>query len=80
MFLVNYADYMATLERLEKLNPVILGVAHQGPVMGNVVREAFREAREKAVELRSKIINDSRDREEVVQDVNNEVTAGDDVF
>ena len=59
MFLVNYSDYMATLERLEKLNPAILGVAHQGPVMGNEVQQAFREAREKAVELRSKIINDS---------------------
>lgn len=72
MFLVNYADYMATLERLEKLTPAILGVAHQGPVMGNEVQQAFREAREKAVELRSRIVNDSREREEVIQDVFNE--------
>jgi 2-aminobenzoylacetyl-CoA thioesterase len=69
MFLVNYSDYLATLERLEKLNPAILGVAHQGPVMGHEVQEAFREAREKAVELRSKIINDSRNPEKVIQDV-----------
>jgi len=72
MFLVNYADYIATLERLEKLNPAILGVGHQGPVIGGEVEEAFRDAREKAVELRSKIINDSRDDGEVIQDVFNE--------
>jgi hypothetical protein len=34
---------MATLERPEKLNPAILGVAHQGPVMEKV-EQAFREA------------------------------------
>ena len=63
---------MATLERPEKLNPAILGVAHQGPVKGKEAQQAFREAHEKAVELRSKIINDSRDREEVIQDVFNQ--------
>jgi 2-aminobenzoylacetyl-CoA thioesterase len=63
---------VATLERPEKLNLAILGIAHQGPIMGNEVERAFREAREKAVELRSKIINDSRDREEVIRDVFNE--------
>ncbi len=72
MFLVNYADYMATLERLEKLNPAILGVAHQGPVMGDAIQAAFREAREKAAELRAKIINDQRDPQIVIQDVFNE--------
>ncbi len=72
MFLVNYAGYMATLERLEKSNPAILGIAHQGPVVGKEPPEAFREAREKAIELRSKIVNDSRDSEEVIQDVFNE--------
>lgn len=40
--------------------------------MGNEVQQAFREAREKAVELRSRIVNDSRDHEEVIQDVFNE--------
>ncbi len=72
MFLVSYFDYMATLDRLEKLNPEILGVAHQGPVIGDAVPDAFREAREKAAELRGKIVNDPRDSQKVIQDVFNQ--------
>jgi 2-aminobenzoylacetyl-CoA thioesterase len=72
MFLVSYSDYIATLDRLEKLNPEILGIAHQGPVIGAQVGVAFKEARAKAAELRLKIVNDHRDPQEVIQDVFNQ--------
>ncbi|MBI5570021.1 MAG: MBL fold metallo-hydrolase [Desulfomonile tiedjei] len=70
IFLTNYADYVATLDRLEGLKPSILGIAHQGPVLGeDAVRQAFQEARQRSVELRSRIVNDPRPAEELAPEV-----------
>lgn len=67
--LTNYDEYMATLDRLQELDPVILGVAHQGPVTGHEVGQAFEEARELAATLRGKILEDTRQLEQIAQDL-----------
>lgn len=72
LFLTNYADYMATLDRIEALKPAIVGVAHQGPLVGQQVQEAFEESRRTALHLRNRITADTRSAEEIINDVFNE--------
>jgi glyoxylase-like metal-dependent hydrolase (beta-lactamase superfamily II) len=69
LFFTNYSDYMETIDRLEAFNPEIVGVAHQGPLIGPAVKKAFNEARLEAQELHDKIINDTRDTDEIIQEV-----------
>jgi glyoxylase-like metal-dependent hydrolase (beta-lactamase superfamily II) len=70
LFLTGYADYVATLDRLEALQHSIIGVAHQGPVVGRKeVEEAFREARQSAVELRDRILSYQGDPDNLVHDI-----------
>lgn len=69
LFFTGYTDYLETLDRLESLGAAIVGPAHQGPLAGVHVREAFEESRRLAVELRDKIRNDARDTEEIAQDL-----------
>lgn len=69
--LTNYDEYMSALDRLQGFDPVILGVAHQGPVTGAEVGRAFDEARERAAGLRREIIEDTRQPEEIAQDLFN---------
>lgn len=72
LFLTGYSDYVSTLDRLERLQPSIVGVAHQGPVVGEKeVEEAFREARQAAAELRDRILSDQRDQDDLVRDIFN---------
>jgi len=71
LFLTNYADYMATLDRLKSLRPKIVGVAHQGPLLGPEIERAFEESEREAAELRERIIRDPGDPEEVAVDVFN---------
>ena len=66
LFLTGYPDYMEGLASLEALGPEILGVAHQGPIVGaSEVKKAFSEARKQASELRDMIVNDP-DEDDVV--------------
>jgi hypothetical protein len=60
---------MATIDRLEALEPRILCLAHQGPLMGQDARKAFRDAREAARSLYEEIRNDPRDEDAVIQDL-----------
>jgi 2-aminobenzoylacetyl-CoA thioesterase len=70
LFLTGYSDYLATLDRLEALEPSIIGVAHQGPIMGrDEAEKAFREARQTAAELRDRILSNQRDPDELVHDI-----------
>lgn len=71
LFLTNYTDFVHTLDRLKRLRPKIVGVAHQGPLIGSEIEQAFKESEREAVELRDKIVNDPRDPEEVAVDVFN---------
>lgn len=48
IFFTGYAEYMSTIDRLESLRPEILGLAHQGPLLGVDAQAAFRLARRSA--------------------------------
>jgi len=69
IFFTGYGDYMATIDRLEALEPRILCLAHQGPLMGQDARKAFRDAREATRALFEEIRNDPRDEDAVIQDL-----------
>ncbi len=72
LFLTGYSDYLSTLDRLESMQPYIVGVAHQGPIVGkNEVEDAFREAEQAAKELRDRILSDPRDDDDLVRDIFN---------
>jgi 2-aminobenzoylacetyl-CoA thioesterase len=70
LFLTGYSDYVAALDRLEALQPSIIGVAHQGPVVGREeVKEAFREARQTAAELKNRILSYQGDPDDLIRDI-----------
>jgi glyoxylase-like metal-dependent hydrolase (beta-lactamase superfamily II) len=69
IFFTGYGDYMATIDRLEALEPRILCLAHQGPLMGQDAWKAFRDAREATRSLCEEIRNDPRDEDAVIQDM-----------
>jgi glyoxylase-like metal-dependent hydrolase (beta-lactamase superfamily II) len=71
LVLTNFAEYMRTLDRLKCLRPKIVGVAHQGPLIGSEIEQAFEESEREALELRDKIVSDPRDPEVVAVDVFN---------
>ncbi|MBI5252082.1 MAG: MBL fold metallo-hydrolase, partial [Desulfomonile tiedjei] len=69
LFLTSYSEYMASLDRLESLAPRIVGVAHQGPLIGAEVPAAFAESRKRAEELQLRIRNDSRPADELAEEI-----------
>jgi glyoxylase-like metal-dependent hydrolase (beta-lactamase superfamily II) len=70
IFFTGYEDYVATIDRLETLEPRILCLAHQGPLVGEDARKAFRDAREAARSICEEIRNDPRDEDAVIADLN----------
>jgi len=69
IFFTGYADYMATIDRLETLEPRILCLAHQGPLIGQDASSAFRDARETARSLYEQIRNDPREEDALIADL-----------
>jgi 2-aminobenzoylacetyl-CoA thioesterase len=70
LFLTNYHEYIAGLDELESPGPDIVGIAHQGPVIGReAVARTFAEARAAAIALRDLIVNDPREDEEIAREV-----------
>jgi len=67
IFFTGYADYMATIDRLEALEPRILCLAHQGPLAGDKARKAFKDAREDARSLCEEIRSDPRDEDAIIK-------------
>ena len=55
--------------RLEALEPRILCLAHQGPLVGEDARKAFEEAREAARSLCEEIRNDPRDEDAIINEL-----------
>ncbi len=70
IFFTGYAEYMATIDRLEALEPRVLCLAHQGPLIGKDARQAFSDAREAARSLHEQIRNDPRGEDELIADLN----------
>ncbi len=69
LFFSGYAEYMSALDRLERLKPSIIGVAHQGPVTGKDAEVAFHESRTRAQDLHAKLVRDTRPLDEVNRDI-----------
>jgi glyoxylase-like metal-dependent hydrolase (beta-lactamase superfamily II) len=69
IFFTGYGDYLATIDRLAALEPRILCLAHQGPLVGEDARKAFRDAREATRSLYEEIRNDPRDEDTVIQEL-----------
>lgn len=72
LFLTGFQDYLDTIDRLEALKPAILGIAHQGPRLGDEVKEDFRQARRVAEELRDRVLRHGHDAEKLAQELFNE--------
>jgi glyoxylase-like metal-dependent hydrolase (beta-lactamase superfamily II) len=69
IFFTGYGDYMATIDRLEALEPRILCLAHQGPLVGEAARKAFQAAREAARSLCEEIRSDPREEDAIIKDL-----------
>jgi len=52
LFFTGFGDYIATIRKLKALEPEILALAHQGPLTGEKVKDAFRKAERSAMEIR----------------------------
>ena len=71
-FFTGFSAYMATLERLESLNPERLGLGHYGWMEGAEVGEAFALAGRCASVLRERLKADPSDDETTVSTIFNE--------
>jgi glyoxylase-like metal-dependent hydrolase (beta-lactamase superfamily II) len=70
LFFTGYENYIQTLDRLQGLNPSIVGPAHQGPIVGRPeVVAAFNESKRAAGDLWTRIRNDTRDADEIAADL-----------
>lgn len=69
IFFTGYEEYMAAIDRLEALEPRILCIAHQGPLLGEEARRAFHVAREAARTLCDEIRRDAREEDAVIRDL-----------
>ena len=69
IFFTGYDAYMATLDRLQVLDPDILGLPHQGPLIGDAIPEAFMTACRNARRLWKKIRNDPRPEGEIIEEI-----------
>jgi glyoxylase-like metal-dependent hydrolase (beta-lactamase superfamily II) len=70
IFFTGYADYMATIDRLESLEPRILCLAHQGPLVGEEAPKAFKDAREITRSLCEQIRSDPRQEDALIAELN----------
>ena len=69
-FFTGYADYLATIDHLAALNPMILGLAHNGLFSNDEeIKETFRNAREAANYVKAYVINDTRDDETIARNL-----------
>jgi glyoxylase-like metal-dependent hydrolase (beta-lactamase superfamily II) len=69
LFLTDYHDYLATIDRMEFFRPRILGVAHQGPRIGADVPQSFAQARRNAEAMRDRVIMDQRPEEDIAEEI-----------
>lgn len=69
-FFTGYADYIHTIDRLQKLSPEILGLAHNGFVLDkHEIERTFQTARRCAGDVKNYIIHDERNDEDIAQDL-----------
>jgi 2-aminobenzoylacetyl-CoA thioesterase len=69
-FFTGFADYLETINNLEKIDPLILGLAHNGIFSKREdIKNIFSLALKSAVDLKTYIVNDQRNDEDIAQDI-----------
>ena len=69
-FFTGYDDYIKTIDRLEKIDPDVLGLAHHGLISDrNEITKTFSVARRCANDARNYVIHDDRNDEDIAQDL-----------
>lgn len=69
-FFTGYSDYQATIDSLAALDPGIVGLAHNGLFTGGgEIKRIFRDARKAARDLKTYVMNDTRDNEAIARDI-----------
>ena len=69
-FFTGYADYLATIDHLAALDPMILGLAHNGLFSRSEdIQETFQKSRETANYVKAYVINDARDDETIARNL-----------
>ena len=69
-FFTGYADYLATIDHLAALDPMILGLAHNGLFLKDEeIKETFQKSRETANYVKAYVINDARDDETIARNL-----------
>ncbi len=69
-FFTGFTDYLLTIDYLEKLDPLNLGLAHNGFFSGSQeINNIFNTARKSALDVEDYIINDKRNDEEIAMDL-----------
>lgn len=69
-FFTGFNYYMQTIDRLENLDPMMMGLAHNGFILDKVeITKIFRLARQAAYDVRHFIIHDTRNDEEIAHDL-----------
>lgn len=69
-FFTGYDDYMITLDRLEKIAPDILGLAHHGLIEDRKeIAKTFSVARGCVHDIRNYVMSDNRADEDIAQDL-----------
>jgi glyoxylase-like metal-dependent hydrolase (beta-lactamase superfamily II) len=69
-FFTGYTDYLATIDHLAALDPMILGLAHNGLFSRSEdIQETFQKSRETANYVKAYVINDARDDETIARNL-----------
>lgn len=69
LFLTDFSDYIDTIDYLKSLNPHILGLGHQGPLMGLAARNAFGLSRRAAFDMLARVMNDEKRADELAEEI-----------
>jgi glyoxylase-like metal-dependent hydrolase (beta-lactamase superfamily II) len=69
LFLTDFSDYINTIDCLKSFNPHILGLGHQGPLMGLAARNAFRLSRQAAFDMLARVMNDEKRADELAEEI-----------
>ena len=71
LFFTGFSDYMKTLDCMEALNPRIIGLGHQGPLIDTDAERAFYNSRQATLNLYSTIIGRQKDKDDIADEIFN---------
>ncbi len=69
LFFTGFSEYIESIEYLESLKPTILGLGHQGPIIGKNVESSFHRSRQAAFDIYSRIIEEQKNRNDIADEL-----------